>query len=187
MNRQQKAKQIEKLLSKLIFEKRDIEIDVEPISDAQHKTAGYPSWRKYVVNIHVNPFKFNDMTKEFSQEYFDFMMEVEDIISSNVKYIGVDSHELLITFVIDKKDDFIKIMEKIIYDKWEDVESQYRIESGESLPELDEISIRQKGISYPEFTLYVGLRKKLYGFYHQVFWNALQERLPISSMFLEIV
>ena len=76
MNRQQKAKQIEKLLSKLIFEKRDIEIDVEPISDAQHKTAGYPSWRKYVVNIHVNPFKFNDMTKEFSQEYFDFILNL---------------------------------------------------------------------------------------------------------------
>ena len=62
MDRKQKAKQIEKLLSKLLFDKRNIKIDVEPISATQHKSGGYPSWRKYVVNIHVDPFKFNNVT-----------------------------------------------------------------------------------------------------------------------------
>ena len=95
MDRKQKAKQIEKLLSKLLFDKRNIKIDVEPISAAQHKSGGYPSWRKYVVNIHVDPFKFNNVTDEYNEEYYDFMINVEDIISNNVKYIGVDSYELL--------------------------------------------------------------------------------------------
>ena len=112
MDRKQKANQIEKLLSKLLFDKRNIKIDVTPISEAQYKTAGYPSWRKYVVNVHVDPFKFNNVTDEYSEEYYDFMIEVEDIISDSVKYIGTDSYELLTTFVIDKKDDFIKMIEK---------------------------------------------------------------------------
>ena len=82
------------LLSKLLFDKRNIKIDVTPISEAQYKTAGYPSWRKYVVNVHVDPFKFNNVTDEYSEEYYDFMIEVEDIISDSVKYIGTDSYEL---------------------------------------------------------------------------------------------
>jgi hypothetical protein len=187
MDRKQKANQIEKLLSKLLFDKRNIKIDVTPISEAQYKTAGYPSWRKYVVNVHVDPFKFNNVTDEYSEEYYDFMIEVEDIISDSVKYIGTDSYELLTTFVIDKQDDFIKMMEKIIYDKWDEVEMEYWIETETNLPELDEISIRPRGISYPEFTLYVGIRKQLYGDYHKAFWKALQEKLPITEMFVEIV
>lgn len=186
MDRKQKAKQIEKLLSKLLFDKRNIKIDVEPISAAQHKSGGYPSWRKYVVNIHVDPFKFNNVTDEYNEEYYDFMINAEDIISNNVKYIGVDSYELLTTFVIDKKDDFIKMIEKIIYDKWDEVEMEYWIETETNLPELNEISIRPRGISYPEFILYVGLQKDLYDDYHKAFWNALHEKLPIKEMFVQL-
>jgi hypothetical protein len=115
------------------------------------------------------------------------MIEVEDIISDSVKYIGTDSYELLTTFVIDKQDDFIKIMEKIIYDKWDEVEMEYWIETETNLPELEEILIKPRGISYPEFTLYVGIKKQLYGDYHKAFWKALQEKLPITEMFVEIV
>lgn len=186
MDRKQKAKQIEKLLSKLLFDKRNIKIDVEPISATQHKSGGYPSWRKYVVNIHVDPFKFNNVTDEYNEEYYDFMINAEDIISDNVKYIGVDSYELLTTFVIDKKDDFIKMIEKMIYDKWDEVEMEYWIETETNLPELNEISIRQRGVSYPEFILYVGLQKDLYDDYHKAFWNALHEKLPIKEMFVQL-
>ena len=187
MNRQQKAKQIEKLLSKLIFDKRNVKIDVEPISAAQYKTEGYPSWRKYVVNVHVDPFKFNNVTDEYSEEYYEFMIGVEDIISNSVKYIGVDSHELLTTFVIDGKDDFIKMVEKIIYDKWEEVETEYQIQTGKTLPDVDEISLRQRGVYYPELTVYIGLRNKLYDSNHRAFWNAIHKELPIEEMFVEIV
>jgi hypothetical protein len=79
------------------------------------------------------------------------------------------------------------MMEKIIYDKWDEVEMEYWIETETNLPELEEISIRPRGISYPEFTLYVGIRKQLYGDYHKAFWKALQEKLPITEMFVEIV
>ena len=187
MDRKQKANQIEKLLSKLLFDKRNIKIDVTPISEAQYKTAGYPSWRKYVVNVHVDPFKFNNVTDEYSEEYYDFMIEVEDIISDSVKYIGTDSYELLTTFVIDKQDDFIKMMEKIIYDKWEDVEMEYQIETGKTLPELDEITIYPRSDSYPEFSLYIGLKKQLREKDYTALWNALHKKLPISEMFVHLV
>lgn len=187
MSPQQKAKQIEKLLSRLIFDKRNVNIDVKSISDAQRKSGGYPSWRKYVVNIHVDPFKFNNVTDEYNEEYYEFLITVEDIVSESVKYIGIDNFELIINFVIDGKDDFIKMMEKMIYDKWEEVEMEYQIQTGKTLPDVDEISFRQRGISYPELTVYIGLRNKLYDSDHRAFWNAIHRKLPIEQMFVEIV
>mgnify|MGYP000595275113 CR=1 FL=1 len=127
------------------------------------------------------------MTDEFDQSYYDFMINAEDIISDSVKYIGVDSHELLTTFVIDGKDDFIKMMEKIIYDKWEDVEMEYQIETGKTLQELDEITIYPRSDSYPEFSLYIGLQKQLREKDYTALWNALHKKLPISEMFVHLV
>jgi len=187
MDRKQKANQIEKLLSRLIFDKRNVKIDVKPISQAQYKTAGYPSWRKYVVNIHVDPFKFNNITDDFSEEYYEFLITVEDIVSENVKYIGIDNSELIINYMIDGKDDFSKMMEKIIYDKWEEVEMEYQIQTGKTLPDVDEISLRQRGVYYPELTVYIGLRNKLYDSDHKAFWNSIHKKLPIEEMFVEIV
>ena len=115
------------------------------------------------------------------------MINAEDIISDSVKYIGVDSHELLTTFVIDGKDDFIKMMEKIIYDKWEDVEMEYQIETGKTLQELDEITIYPRSDSYPEFSLYIGLQKQLREKDYTALWNALHKKLPISEMFVHLV
>jgi len=187
MDRKQKAKQIEKLLSKLLFDKRNIKIDVEPISNAEHKSGEYASWRKYVLKIHVDPYKFNDITNSFSQEYYEFMIDVEDIVSANVKYIGVDKYELSTIFVIDDKDEFIKMMDKIINDKWKEIELEYQIETKKNLPELDEILIRPKGKDYPEFSVSIGLKHELYGFYYKTFWNVLHEKLPIGEMFVQIV
>ena len=125
MDRSQVATQIEKLLSKLLFEKKGVKISVEPVSDTQHKSGEYPTWRKYIANIHVDPYRYNNVTSDFNEDYYNFMSNAEDVISNNIKYIGIDDFEVLSKFIIDDKEEFIKMMEKIIYDKWEDVEMEY--------------------------------------------------------------
>lgn len=189
MNREEKAKQIEKLLSKLLFDKKNVKIDVEPISSdvSDESKPKYSIWRKYVVIIHVDPFKFNNVTNEFNEDYWNFIVEIEDTVANSLKYIGVNSEDVATKFVIDNEDEFIKMMEKLIYQKWKDVEKEYKIETGKDLPDVDELVIRQRGSDYPEFVLYVGLKKELFGKDHEAFWNALQETLPISEMFLQIV
>jgi hypothetical protein len=188
MKRSQVAIQIEKLLSKLIFDKKGVKISVEPISNSQHKEGVYPTYRKYIVNIYVDPYKYNNVTSDYNEEYYNFMSNVEDIIDDNVKYIGIEDSEIVSKIIIDKKEEFIIMMEKIIYDKWEDVERMYRYETGKDLPEVDEITVYpKKNNAYAEFVLYVGLREKLYGDDHKALWNSIQEKLPVSEMFVEIV
>lgn len=187
MDRSQVATQIEKLLSKLLFEKKGVKISVEPVSDSQHKSGEYPTWRKYIANIHVDPYRYNNVTSDFNEDYYNFMSNAEDVISNNIKYIGIDDFEVLSKFVIDDKQEFIKMMEKIIYDKWEDVETEYQIETGKTLPELDEITIYPRSDSYPEFSLYIGLQKQLREKDYTALWNALHKKLPISEMFVHLV
>jgi hypothetical protein len=116
------------------------------------------------------------------------MSNVEDIIDDNVKYIGIEDSEIVSKIIIDKKEEFIIMMEKIIYDKWEDVERMYRYQTGKDLPEVDEISVYpKKNNAYAEFVLHVGLREKLDREEHTALWNTIQEKLPVSEMFVEIV
>jgi hypothetical protein len=187
MDRSQVATQIEKLLSKLLFEKKGVKISVEPVSGTQHKSGEYPTWRKYIVNIHVDPYRYNNVTSDFNEDYYNFMSNAEDVISNNIKYIGIDDFEVLSKFIIDDKQKFIEMMEKIIYDKWEDVQMEYWIETEKNLPELDEITIYPRSDSYPEFSLYIGLKKQLREKDYTALWNALHKKLPISEMFVHLV
>ena len=188
MERSQVAIQIEKLLSKLIFDKEGVKISVEPISNSQYKEGVYPTYRKYIVKIYVDPYKYNNVTSDYNEDYYNFMSNVEDIITDNVKYIGVEDSEIVSKIIIDKKEEFIMMMEKIIYDKWEDVERMYRYETGKDLPKVDEITVYpKKNDSYAEFVLRVVLSEKLDRDDHTALWNTIQEKLPVNEMFVEIV
>ena len=127
MDRSQIAKQIEKLLSRLIFDKKGVEIDVRLYKkDEEHYD--FPSWKKYIINVHVNPYKFNNVNDEFDLAYYDFMISLDDIVDENVKYLGVEPEEVAVKYIIDNQDEFIKMMENIIYEKWPEVEKEYKIE-----------------------------------------------------------
>lgn len=194
MDRSQVAKQIEKLLSRLIFNKKGVEIDVRPYKkDEEHYD--FPSWKKYIINVHVNPYKFNNVNDEFDLAYYDFMINLDDIVDENVKYLGVEPEDVAVKYTIDNQDEFIKMMEEIIYEKWPEVEKEYKIESGTTHePELTEVSMRQRGPRYPEFYLFIGTKLTEYPAsdsknrrIHEIIWQAVHEKLPVSEMFVELV
>ena len=194
MDRSQVAKQIEKLLSRLIFDKKGVEIDVRLYKkDEEHYD--FPSWKKYIINVHVNPYKFNNVNDEFDLAYYDFMINLDDIVDENVKYLGVEPEDVAVKYTIDNKDEFIEMMENIIYEKWPEVEKEYKIESGTTHePELTEVSMRQRGPRYPEFYLFIGTKLTEYPAsdsknrrIHEIIWQAVQEKLPVSEMFVELV
>lgn len=194
MDRSQVAKQIEKLLSRLIFDKKGVEIDVRLYKkDEEHYD--FPSWKKYIINVHVNPYKFNNVNDEFDLAYYDFMINLDDIVDENVKYLGVEPEDVAVKYTIDNKDEFIKMMEEIIYEKWPEVEKEYKIESGTTHePELTEVSMRQRGPRYPEFYLFIGTKLTEYPAsdsknrrIHEIIWQAVHEKLPVSEMFVELV
>ena len=194
MDRSQVAKQIEKLLSRLIFDKKGVEIDVRPYrKNEEHYD--FPSWKKYIINVHVNPYKFNNVNDEFDLAYYDFMINLDDIVDENVKYLGVEPEDVAVKYTIDNQDEFIKMMEEIIYEKWPEVEKEYKIESGTTHePELTEVSMRQRGPRYPEFYLFIGTKLTEYPAsdsknrrIHEIIWQAVHEKLPVSEMFVELV
>lgn len=198
MDRNQIAKQIEKLLSRLIFDKKGVKIDVIPLEKDEPRHYEFPSYKKYIIDVHVNPYKFNNVTDDFDESYYEFMTDVDDIVDENVKYLGVESEDVIVRYVIDDQDNFIPMVENIIYDRWPDVEREFirNIGSGVLLdePELTEVSIRQRGPRYPEFTIYIGTKAKEQGgniqkqrISNELLWNAVHERLPVGEMFLELV
>jgi len=193
MDRNQVVKQIEKLLSRLLFDKKGVKIDVIPLDKGKPRHYEFPSYKKYIIDVHVNPYKFNNVTDDFDQSYYDFITNVDDIVDKNVKYLGVEPDYVAVRYIIDDQDKFISMMENIIYDKWPEVEREVRndnrikVEPDEEL-ELTELSIRQRGPRYPEFNVYIGTKFTNYSQnYHNVLWNAVQEKLPVGEMFLELV
>lgn len=194
MDRSQVAKQIEKLLSRLIFDKKGVEIDVRPYKKNEEHY-DFPSWKKYIINVHVNPYKFNNVNDEFDLAYYDFMINLDDIVDENVKYLGVEPEDVAVKYTIDNQDEFIEMMENIIYEKWPEVEKEYKIESGTTHePELTEVSMRQRGPRYPEFYLFIGTKLTEYPAsdsknrrIHEIIWQAVHEKLPVSEMFVELV
>ena len=194
MDRSQIAKQIEKLLSRLIFDKKGVKIDVRPYQKGQEHH-DFPSWKKYIIDVHVNPYKFNNVTDEFDSSYYEFMINVDDIVDENVKYLGVEPEEVAVKYIIDNKDEFIKMMENIIDEKWPEVEKEYKIESGTTHePELTEVSMRQRGPRYPEFYIFIGTKLTEYPAsdsknrrIHEIIWQAVHEKLPVSEMFVELI
>ena len=194
MDRSQIAKQIEKLLSRLIFDKKGVKIDVRPYQKGQEHH-DFPSWKKYIIDVHVNPYKFNNVTDEFDLSYYEFMINVDDIVDENVKYLGVEPEEVAVKYIIDNKDEFIKMMENIIDEKWPEVEKEYKIESGTTHePELTEVSMRQRGPRYPEFYIFIGTKLTEYPAsdsknrrIHEIIWQAVHEKLPVSEMFVELI
>jgi hypothetical protein len=198
MDRSQVAKQIEKLLSRLLFDKKGVKIDVIPLDKGEPRHYEFPSYKKYIIDVHVNPYKFNNVTDDFDQSYYDFINNVDDIVDKNVKYLGVESEYVAVRYIIDDQDKFISMMENIIYDKWPEVEREFirNIDNRALLdePELTEVTIRQRGPRYPEFTLYLGTKAKEQGgneqkqlFSNELLWNAVQEKLPVGEMFLVLV
>ncbi len=198
MDRNQIAKQIEKLLSRLIFDKKGVKIDVIPLEKDEPRHYEFPSYKKYIIDVHVNPYKFNNVTDDFDESYYEFMSDVDDIVDENVKYLGVESEDVVVRYVIDDQDKFIPMVENIIYDRWPDVEREFIRNIGSSVlldePELTEVSIRQRGPRYPEFTIYIGTKAKEQGgniqkqrISNELLWNAVHERLPVGEMFLELV
>lgn len=194
MDRSQVAKQIEKLLSRLIFNKKGVEIDVRPYKkDEEHYD--FPSWKKYIINVHVNPYKFNNVNDEFDLDYYDFIINLDDIVDENVKYLGVEPEDVAVKYTIDNQDEFIEMVENLIYEKWPEVEKEYKIESGTTQePELTEVSMRQRGPRYPEFYLFIGTKLTEYPAsdsknrrIHEIIWQAVHEKLPVSEMFVELV
>ena len=199
MNSSQVTKQIEKLLSRLIFEKKGVKIDVRPYQESQEHHE-FPNWKKYIIDVYVNPYKFNNVTAEFDQSYYDFMINVDDIVDENVKYLGIEPEKIAVRYVIDDKDKFISMVENIVYNKWPEVEKEFKIQYVTSRigPEQDldltEVSMRQRGPRYPEFHIFIGT--KLTEFptvtttnnrIHEIIWNAVHEILPIGEMFVELV
>ena len=198
MDRSQVAKQIEKLLSRLLFDKKGVKIDVIPLDKGKPRHYEFPSYKKYIIDVHVNPYKFNNVTDDFDQSYYDFINNVDDIVDKNVKYLGVESEYVAVRYIIDDQDKFISMMENIIYDKWPEVEREFirNIDNRALLdePELTEVTIRQRGPRYPEFTLYLGTKAKEQGgneqkqlISNELLWNAIQEKLPVGEMFLVLV
>lgn len=194
MDRSQVAKQIEKLLSRLIFEKKGVKIDVRTFRPAQEHL-DFPSWKKYIIEVHVNPYKFNNVTDDFDLSYYDFMINADDIVAENVKYLGIEPEDVAVKYIIDNQDEFINMMENIIYEKWPEVEKEYKIESGTTQePELTEVSMKQRGPRYPEFYIFIGTKLTEYPAsdsknrrIHEIIWQAVQEKLPVSEMFVELV
>ena len=198
MDRSQVVKQIEKLLSRLIFDKKGIKINVVPYDKNLNYSNEFPSYKKYIIDVHVNPYKFNNVTDEFDQSYYDFMNNTDDIVDENIKYLGIETEDIAVRYIIDDQDNFISMMENIVYNKWPEVEKEFirNIENRALLdePELTEVSIRQRGPRYPEFTLYLGTKAKEQGgntqkqrISNELLWNAVQEKLPVGEMFLELV
>ena len=198
MDRSQVVKQIEKLLSRLIFDKKGLKIDVIALEEGELRHHEFPSYKKYIIDVHVNPYKFNNVTDEFDQSYYDFMNNTDDIVDENVKYLGIEPEEIAVRYIIDDQDKFISMMENIIYDKWPEVEREFIRHIGNRVlldePELTEVSIRQRGPRYPEFTLYLGTKAKEQGgntykqrMSNELLWNAVHEILPIGEMFVELV
>ena len=198
MDRNQVAKQIEKLLSRLLFDKKGVKIDVIPLDKGEPRHYEFPSYKKYIIDVHVNPYKFNNVTDDFDQSYYDFITNIDDIVDKNVKYLGVEPDYVAVRYIIDDQDKFISMMENIIYDKWPEVEREFirNIDNRALLdePELTEVTIRQRGPRYPEFTLYLGTKAKEQGgneqkqrMSNELLWNAVQEKLPVGEMFLELV
>ena len=198
MDRSQVAKQIEKLLSRLLFDKKGVKIDVIPLDKGEPRHYEFPSYKKYIIDVHVNPYKFNNVTDDFDQSYYDFITNIDDIVDKNVKYLGVEPDYVAVRYIIDDQDKFISMMENIIYDKWPEVEREFirNIDNRALLdePELTEVTIRQRGPRYPEFTLYLGTKAKEQGgneqkqvFSNELLWNAVQEKLPVGEMFLVLV
>jgi hypothetical protein len=198
MDRNQVAKQIEKLLSRLLFDKKGVKIDVIPLDKGEPRHYEFPSYKKYIIDVHVNPYKFNNVTDDFDQSYYDFITNIDDIVDKNVKYLGVEPDYVVVRYIIDDQDKFISMMENIIYDKWPEVEREFirNIDNRALLdePELTEVTIRQRGPRYPEFTLYLGTKAKEQGgneqkqrMSNELLWNAVQEKLPVGEMFLELV
>lgn len=199
MDRSQVAKQIEKLLTRLIFDKKGVEIDVRLYKkDEEHYD--FPSWKKYIINVHVNPYKFNNVNDEFDLAYYDFMINLDDIVDENVKYLGVEPEDVAVKYTIDNQDEFIKMMEKIIDEKWPEVEKEFEIQYVTSRIgpkqdlDLTEVSMRQRGPRYPEFYLFIGTKLTEYPAsdsknrrIHEIIWQAVQEKLPVSEMFVELV
>jgi len=198
MDSSQVSKQIEKLLSRLSFDKKGVKIDVIPFKEGEPRHYEFPNYKKYIIDVHVNPYKFNNVNDEFDQSYYDFMVNADDIVDDNVKYLGIEPEDIAVRYIIDDQDKFISMMENIIYDKWPEVEREFirNIENRVLLdePELTEVSIRQRGPRYPEFTLYLGTKAKEQGgnkqkqrISYELLWNAVQEKLPVGEMFLELV
>ena len=198
MDRSQVVKQIEKLLSRLLFDKKGVKIDVIPLDKGEPRHYEFPSYKKYIIDVHVNPYKFNNVTDDFDQSYYDFITNIDDIVDKNVKYLGVEPDYVAVRYIIDDQDKFISMMENIIYDKWPEVEREFirNIDNRALLdePELTEVTIRQRGPRYPEFTLYLGTKAKEQGgneqkqrISNELLWNAVQEKLPVGEMFLELV
>jgi hypothetical protein len=199
MNSSQVTKQIEKLLSRLIFEKKGVKIDVRPYQESQEHHE-FPNWKKYIIDVYVNPYKFNNVTAEFDQSYYDFMINVDDIVDENVKYLGIEPEKIAVRYVIDDKDKFISMVENIVYNKWPEVEKEFKIQYVTSRigPEQDldltEVSMRQRGPRYPEFHIFIGTKLTEYptvtttnNRIHEIIWNAVHEILPIGEMFVELV
>jgi len=199
MNSSQVTKQIEKLLSRLIFEKKGVKIDVRPYQESQEHHE-FPNWKKYIIDVYVNPYKFNNVTAEFDQSYYDFMINVDDIVDENVKYLGIEPEKIAVRYVIDDKDKFISMVENIVYNKWTEVEKEFKIQYVTSRigPEQDldltEVSMRQRGPRYPEFHIFIGTKLTEYptvtttnNRIHEIIWNAVHEILPIGEMFVELV
>ena len=198
MDSSQVSKQIEKLLSRLIFDKKGVKIDVIPLEEGEPRHHEFPSYKKYIIDVHVNPYKFNNVTDEFDQSYYDFMINADDIVDDNVKYLGIETEDIAVRYIIDDQDKFISMMEDIVYNNWTEVERDFiqNIENRILLdePELTEVSIKQRGPRYPEFTIYLGTKAKEQGgntqkqrISNELLWNAVHEILPVNEMFVELV
>jgi hypothetical protein len=198
MDRSQVVKQIEKLLSRLIFDKKGVKIDVIPLEEGEPRHHEFPSYKKYIIDVHVNPYKFNNVNDEFDQSYYDFMINADDIVDDNVKYLGIETEDIAVRYIIDDQDKFISMMEDIVYNNWTEVERDFiqNIENRILLdePELTEVSIKQRGPRYPEFTIYLGTKAKEQGgntqkqrISNELLWNAVHEILPVNEMFVELV
>lgn len=186
--------QIKKLLGKLIFDKKGIEIDVEPFSRENKKHYDFVGWKKYIVTVHVNPYKFNDVNDEFDEDYYNFMTDVDDLVSKNIKYLGLSNSDVGVIFTIDNKEKFISDFKKLTYENWPNVMKEFQIDSGSLIePELRDVDIYQKGYTYPEFQIYFDTVISDYKAKPNIFepkrkslWNSVHEILPVGQMFVEI-
>ena len=198
MDSSQVAKQIEKLFSRLLFNKKGIKISVESFDENEPRHSEYPSYTKFIINVPVDPYKFNNVTDDFDKSYYEFMSRLEDIVDENVKYLGLYPEHVKVRYSINNKDKFISMMEDIVYEKWPEVEKEFisNINSIALLdePELTEVSMEQRGSGYPEFIIYIGTKareqsgnERKQHISNELISNAVHEILPVSEMFVEFV
>ena len=136
---------IKKLLSKLLFDKYDIDFDVW---DMPYDS--YSSSPKYGLTIKLDPEKVTMMGNEYDSSIGNILFTFNHKVNSLLSYIGLYDYDFRIYYEFINNEEFSnKIKQKVlnvlpsIYDKIPD------------LPKINKISVHPRSKSIPDFEMII--------------------------------